>query len=100
MPAYHIPPLTMRVMSEKNIDLSGQYPKGIEVYNLSGFDLVVNMSGMPLPRGARAVREWRVPDPMAGGEREHRQSRDLVESLVMGLILELRRAGAPAGAGN
>jgi arsenate reductase len=94
MPAAAIPALTRSVMEEKNFGLAGQYPKGIEAHDLSRFDLVVNMSGMPLPgaaRQAREVREWSVPDPMGGPVRDHRRSRDIVEALVMALILELRR---------
>jgi protein-tyrosine-phosphatase len=92
MPGIGIPPETRMVMAEKNIDLAGHLPKGIEVHDLRRFDVVVNMSGMPLPRGASAVREWKVPDPMGGTEKQHRAARDAVESLVMSLVLELRRA--------
>jgi len=56
------------------------------------FDLIVNMSGSPLPpTGGAAVREWQVPDPIVMDYEDHCGVRDQIERLVMNLILELRR---------
>jgi hypothetical protein len=38
------------------------------------------------------VRDWDVPDPVAEDYKTHCQIRDEIETRVMGLILELRRA--------
>src|SRR5882724_11846588 len=64
-PATNIPDLTRAVMLDKNISLDGQSPKGIEVFPKVQWDVVVNISGYPLPQvhAARAV-EWKIQDPM------------------------------------
>jgi arsenate reductase len=91
--ATHIPVDTLQVMEEKNIPLDGQFPKGLDDVEFSGFDLVVNMSGVPLPPNlTMAVREWEVADPVAKRIDFHRKVRDTIETLVMKLILDLRRA--------
>jgi arsenate reductase (thioredoxin) len=90
--ATYIPVETLQVMEEKNIPLDGQYPKGLDDVEFSSFDLVVNMSGVPLPPNLTvAVREWEVPDPVSKRIDFHRKVRDMVETQVMKLILDLRR---------
>jgi protein-tyrosine-phosphatase len=90
-PSQMISPLTLELMLEKNIDLDGCVPKGLEETG-TDFDLIVNMSGHPLPATVSApVRHWRVDDPIWLPAERHRQVRDQIESLVQSLILELRR---------
>lgn len=90
--ASHIPVETLQVMEEKNIPLDGHYPKGLDDVEFSTFDLVVNLSGVPLPPNlTMAVREWEVPDPVAKKIDFHRKIRDMIETQVMKLILDLRR---------
>ncbi len=91
-PALGIPPDTIRAMDEKNIDIRGQFPKSLIHLPSVDFDLVVNMSGRPLPSASVPVRVWKVADPIFLDYAGHCEVRDQVESLVMGLILELRRA--------
>jgi len=91
-PGIDIPPETHDVMLEKGISLRGQFSKPVLSLDENRFDLVVNMSGYPLsgvspPR----LREWAVRDPYGGKDAVHREVRDEIERLVMGLILELRR---------
>jgi hypothetical protein len=70
------------------------------------FDLVINMSGEPLPESIRCeVRAWDVTDPVYLSYEEHCGVRDEIERLIMGLILELRREQArpqlkPFGSGR
>jgi arsenate reductase (thioredoxin) len=91
-PANALPPDTLRAMEEKNLDLSGQVPKSLEDLDGAKFDLILNMSGFPLPPvGGGAVREWQVPDPIVMDYKGHCAVRDRIERLVMNLILELRR---------
>ena len=91
-PAKGVPPDTLRAMKEKNLDLSGQVPKSVVDLNGAKFDLILNMSGFPLPPiGGAVVREWEVPDPIAMDYKGHCAVRDRVEKLVRDLILELRR---------
>lgn len=90
-PASRVMPLTRKVMEEKNIDLEDAYPKPIADHGSEPFDLVVNISGIPLPVVQAPVREWTVKDPMGGREEAYRRAAGQIERLVMDLILELRR---------
>src|SRR5579875_2007502 len=95
-PASIIQPLTRKVMEEKNIRLDGQYPKDLSAVDLGKFDIVVNMSGMPLPgRVPAEIRVWDVEDPIGREEDVYSAVRDQIEMLVMRLILELRQAQNP-----
>lgn len=90
-PTPEVAPETVQTMAEKNIDISGQFPK---IYDARGTqaDLIINMSGGPLPGSTRAeVREWRVEDPFLRSRQVYRRSCQEIESHVMKLILELRR---------
>jgi len=91
-PGVDIPPQTHDVMIEKGISLRGQYSKPIISLDESAFDLVVNMSGCALGEVKPSrLREWEVRDPYGAKDGVHREVRDVIERLVMGLILELRR---------
>ena len=90
-PTPQVAPETVKTMAEKNIDISQQFPKP---YDPRGpqVDLIINMSGGPLPGATKAeVREWRVEDPFLRSPQVYRRSCDEIESHVMKLILELRR---------
>jgi arsenate reductase len=91
-PAKAVPPDTLRAMEEKNLDMSGQVPKSLVDLNGAKLDLILNMSGFPLPPlGGAPVREWQVPDPITMDYEDHCAVRDQIERLVMNLIVELRR---------
>lgn len=91
-PAADLPNNTVSAMAEKNIDLSGQFPKSFRQLQRAHFDLVINMSGYPIPwERDIPVEEWPVPDPVVMAYEEHCQVRDQIETLVMNLILDLRR---------
>ena len=91
--AAFIAPDTMEAMHEKSIDLRDQFPKNLRHMSRAQFDLVVNMSGVPLGDEVKSTRvlEWDVPDPVMLPYDEHCEIRDLIERRVMQLILELRR---------
>ncbi len=92
-PAFMVAPDTVRAMEEKNIDLRDQFPKGLHQLGRAQFDLLINMSGFELPPEIETpVRDWDVPDPIGEDYETHCQIRDEIETRVMGLILELRRA--------
>ena len=96
-PASIVQPLTHQVMEEKNISLDGQHPKHCSAFDLSTFDLIVNMSGYRLPgRPSGEVREWKVIDPIGRSEDVYISVRDDIEAAVMRLILELRTGRTPA----
>ena len=91
-PASIVQPLTRQVLTEKNIPSDGQFPKGLESVAADSFDVVVNISGEPLPSRPVAQRsiEWRVRDPIGQSESLDRSVAAEIEALVMRLILELR----------
>jgi arsenate reductase (thioredoxin) len=91
-PAPRVPEDTIRAMDEKNLDVRSQIPKSISDLSGAEFDLIVNMSGYPLPQlNGATLREWDVADPILMDYGEHCRVRDQIEMLVMKLILELRR---------
>jgi arsenate reductase (thioredoxin) len=90
-PASAIPAATFEAMAAKHLDMRDQFPKSLRQFGKSQFDLVINMSGAPLPEPLDAeVRSWYVPDPVSMPFEGHCAVRDHIERLVMGLILELR----------
>jgi arsenate reductase (thioredoxin) len=95
-PAPVVQPLTFEVMREKNVPLDGHHAKDLGSVAVADFDLLVNMSGVKLPnRIPIEVREWKVEDPIGRPVEIYREVRDQIESLVMQLILELRRESRP-----
>lgn len=90
-PVVEVPEITKKVMREKGIELEGHFPKALLHMDVKSYDLVVNMSGVPLKLPAREVIDWQVPDPVGGGEKAARETRDLIEQLVAGLLIRLRR---------
>ncbi len=90
-PSGMVSPLTRELMLEKNIKIEGSITKGFDTTG-TDYDLIVNMSGRPLPANIAApVREWKVEDPIGLSTERHREIRDQVEGLVQGLVIELRR---------
>ena len=89
-PATSVPLETQRTMAEKNIDITEQFPKAVQMYSPAQCDLVVNMSGYPL-NGYPSIRTWKVRDPIGSDDETYRAVRDQIEGLVMSLIIELRR---------
>lgn len=91
-PATVIAPLTRKVLGEKNMNIDGQFPKGVDLFTRIKFDVIVNMSGAPVPTESARIVEWLVPDPIGKPEAVYRAVESQIESLVMRLILELRAA--------
>jgi len=91
-PAFIVQPLTKQVLQEKNIPSEDLFPKGLEVFRDEAFDVVVNMSGSPLPVSAPRMLVWPVTGPIGQKEPVYREVAARIEGLVMGLILELRSA--------
>ena len=94
-PAWRVDPLTMKVMLEKNIDLSAAVPKSLDQVNSAPFDLIVNISGVHIS-GRVPVETWEVRDPVNESEKVFRDVAAQIESLVMNLILRLRREAKKA----
>jgi arsenate reductase len=91
-PASIVQDLTKKVMEDKNINIDDQFPKDLGSVGVSGYDLIINMSGVKLPgRIPIEVRDWKVNDPIGRSEDVYVTVRDQIEGMVMQLILELRR---------
>jgi arsenate reductase len=89
-PIHRIDPLSIKVMQDRNIDISNAFPKGPDVVNAQSFDLIVNMSGQRLPSLNAPIEEWKIPDPIGQDEEAFRKTADLLEQQVMRLVLQLR----------
>lgn len=90
-PARELPPLTLEVMKEKNIDLQEHFPKDVGFLRGEPFDLIINMSGQKLPPKLNTmVQDWKVRDPIGKDEGVYRATRDDIENRVMSLILAIR----------
>ena len=96
-PAMTVSSLTRKVMLEKNVDIGDQFPKSLDMVTPDDADLIVNMSGHPLPGNAEVrVETWNVRDPIGESEEVYREVRDLIEQRVMRLILKVRGQKPPA----
>jgi len=83
---------TVAAMEEKSIDLRDQFPKNLQHLARGHFDVIVNMSGEPLPGKWEArLIEWDIPDPIGMDYEEHCEVRDMIERKVMQLVLDLRK---------
>jgi arsenate reductase (thioredoxin) len=89
-PALMVAPLTGQVLKERNIGIEGHFPKDLSAVLHQPFDLVVNMSGLPLEVPGADRIEWMVRDPIGQPEEVFRSVADQIESMVMRLILNLR----------
>jgi protein-tyrosine-phosphatase len=86
---------TVEIMAEKGIDVSAHVPRFFLSRETDSFDIIVNMSGMPLPGvPPRELLVWDVNDPYRQKREVYRATRDDIENRVMRLILQLRRQGA------
>jgi protein-tyrosine-phosphatase len=94
-PASRVMSDTIRAMAEKDLDVRDHFPKDLRHMMRLHFDLVVNLSGRPLPESDAPIREWDVADPVSMSYQDHCAVRDELERLVMDLILELRREIKP-----
>jgi protein-tyrosine-phosphatase len=98
-PVPKVPSHGIAAMREKNIDISNHVSKRYDPSVAALADLVINMSGYPLPGvQPRKVLVWQVVDPYGRSLLEFQQTRDYLENQVMSLILELRRQSRAQGA--
>ena len=93
MPLGSVPAQTRKVMLEREMAIDDQYPKGVEVFRNTEFDLVINMSGILLPKGLKEKeRRWTVADPYGRSDGAYRQVRGELEKLVVELLQQVRNA--------
>ncbi len=90
-PAFHINPLVIEAMKEKNIDLSGRQPKGLNDLPHVEMDYLITMGceetcpAVP----AKIIVEWQIPDPKGQSLDAVREIRDLIEQKVQSLLKEI-----------
>ncbi len=83
---------TVLAMRELDIDVSRHQPRFYNAREAAQCDIVVNMSGYPLPGPPpKRLIEWQVEDPMGAPIERFRAVRSDLETRVMLLILDLRR---------
>jgi len=90
-PSFHINPLAIEVMKEKDIDLSGRRPKGLNDLPSVEMDYLVTMGceeTCPVVP-AKKVIEWQIPDPKGKPIDEVRRIRDMLEAKVKTLLEEV-----------
>jgi len=100
-PASLVQPMTKRVMKDRGIDIGDIYPKSVYEVHGGPFQIIVNISGFPLPPGfgpapGGSVLEWRVHDPIGETEVVYKQVAEQLSGLVMQLVLKLRGSGPSA----
>jgi len=90
-PSSHVNPLAIEVMKEKNIDLSGRRPKGLNDLPPVEMDFLVTMGCEETCPAAPAkeITEWEIPDPEGKSIEEVRRIRDMVETKVKMLLAEV-----------
>lgn len=91
-PVLAVPEITRTLMREKGIGMDGHFPKALAHMDMKSYNVIVNMSGMPVhaPQGVD-VQVWHIEDPVGGSERKMREVRDEIEQRVTGLLIQLRR---------
>jgi arsenate reductase len=89
-PAAIIEPLTRKVLSDRNIAMGDQFPKGVEMALREPFDIIVNITGVPLTIRASRLLNWRVQDPIGQEEAVYRRVAAEIEEMVIRLLVELR----------
>jgi arsenate reductase len=90
-PTGSIPPETVAVMRERNVDVSAHVPLVYDPREVDDCHLVVNLAGIKLVGvpGKKLV-DWKVDDPFGGPIELYRKVRNELEARVMRLILDLR----------
>lgn len=83
-PAKEINPLAVKVMKEKEIDISSHQPKGWLGMGETNFDYVISMGCKDicpfLP--SRKSIQWNIPDPEGSSIETFRKVRDIIEGKV------------------
>lgn len=91
-PASKIDPNAIRVMKERGIDITHQYPKGLSEVNIAGSDIIVTV-GLDVSTnsliGTPYRIEWDIPDPAGAPIEVYRRTRDLIEARVKELLRQL-----------
>ena len=93
-PSGRVNPRAIQAMAERGIDLTHHTSKGLDDIPSEGWDYVITMGcGDVCPYvPAVASRDWDLPDPRHMDPDAFRGVRDAIESRVLDLLREIRRA--------
>ena len=93
-PQGYVHPEAIQVMSEKEIDISGQVSKGIKPVELCNYDLIISMGCSPrevCPVNFSGISQaWQIEDPFDQPIDAYRKTRDQIESRVKELLSNLK----------
>ncbi|MGV8073961.1 MAG: low molecular weight phosphatase family protein [Syntrophobacteraceae bacterium] len=85
---HSVPQNTLAVLNEVDVSSEGLYSKGIDEIDTREFDLIVNLADVPIERfiskglPGRIVAHY-VSDPYGRGLNAYRESRDMIERLIL-----------------
>ncbi|MFQ6012386.1 MAG: low molecular weight phosphatase family protein [Thermoplasmata archaeon] len=92
-PASAVSPVAVRLMGERDIDISRHVPKEVDMAFASQAARIVTMGCRPEEACPAEVldraEEWSLPDPGGMGEDDARRLRDEIERRVQALLDEL-----------
>lgn len=92
-PAAEVSPAAIRLMGERDIDISRHTPKEVDMAFAGQADRIVTMGCSPEQACPAEVldlaEEWSLPDPGGMGETEARGLRDAIETRTRALLGEL-----------
>ena len=102
VPFGEIPGTTLTVLQEHGISADGQSSKPLRSEDISGADIVINMTGRSgatiFTEPAAPVEDWDVGDPYGFNLAVYRQIRDQIEARVEDLARRLRERADPPDA--
>ena len=93
-PAKRVSRTMQKLMREKQIEITAAKPRPVDVLDLIGADLIVNLSEYGIPPASAQVIRIPIPDPVGKDEQLFREIRDQIEQAVALLIAQLRQARA------
>ena len=92
-PALAVSGKATQVMAEEGIDISSQYPKGLEDGDLEWADRVILMGcGVECPNIgsiSRKVEDWGIDDPVGQPVEYYREIKDQIKEKVKNLLRDL-----------
>lgn len=89
-PADAVHDVVVRIMNERDIDLSHRTPREIQTTELQTCDIVATMGCSTLELESDAdVRDWALEDPAGADADEARRIRDTIERRVEALFDEI-----------
>lgn len=92
--ASQVDPLTVQVMSEAGVDITGQTSQALSEFSANDFDAVISLCGcgvnLPTDWVSRGIFEdWQLDDPAGATIETFRHIRDQVKERVIALLRKI-----------